>query len=45
MTISHRCYKKILVINQHDFYTAEKSELLEEDGHQVAYNIVFSVKG
>jgi hypothetical protein len=27
--IWHRCYKKILVIQQHEFYTAEKCQLLE----------------
>ena len=42
--LCHRKYKKVLVINQHEFYTGEKSELIQEIGTDVAYTTVFSVK-
>lgn len=42
--INHRCYKKILVIQQHEFYTGEKCELVEGK-KEIAYHTVFSVKG
>ena len=41
----HRKYKKVLVISQHQFYTAEKAEIVEEDNKDVVYNTMFSVKG
>lgn len=45
MEVCQRKYKKVLVINQHEFYTAEKSEMVVEKGREVAYTTVFSVKG
>ena len=45
MSICHRFYKKILVIQQHDFITAEKCESFIEKKSAVAYNTIFSVKG
>ncbi len=45
MTICHRYYKKILVIQQHDFITAEKCESVMEGNSLNSYNTVFSVKG
>lgn len=41
----HRKYKKILVVNQHDFYTAEHAQTVTENNAEVAYNTLFSVKG
>jgi hypothetical protein len=43
--VCHRKYRKVLVVSQHEFYTAEKGEILEEEGQAVAYNTAFSVKG
>lgn len=43
--VYHRKYKKVLVIGQHEFYTAEKTEVVEEEGCEVGYHTCFSVKG
>lgn len=45
LEVFHRKYKKILVINQHEFYNAEKAVLIQEEGSEVVYNTIFSVKG
>ena len=44
--VCRREYKKVLVINQHQFYTGERSEVVEEEGRGfVGYQVAFGVKG
>ena len=44
--LCRRQYKKVLVIGEHEFFTGEKSILLqEEEEKKVGYRVAFGVKG